>query len=534
MQENIFEWHCPILKFMEKRTMSGAFMYAVKCFGTAAFLWIALIGRLTIAGEASKAGDLFLKGDFDAAISEYQSMLKQNPKAENAHLGLIRSFLKKDDIQAAQAAGEKALKLFPANASLYALWGDVLFRRAQTKEATEAYLKAIQLDPKNGRGYLGLAKLHAFNFNRKSVRSATLRAYACDPEDPVILMAYAGNLPLTARIPLMEKYLRLAQNESAGKLNVVRDRIEYAKKWGDRKAWRLVSPPEKGALELTPILPSGRAAVSGYTISALINGRKVELMLDTGAGGVVLHRKPAGKLGLAIVSSTKMKGIGDSGQQQGNLALAKTVKIGPLEFQDCTLGIMDRRPAGADADGIIGLEQFNRYLITLNLPKNKLTLNPLPPIHGKPFNDPESWEDLDRTIPPELASFTRLGIRGHLLTIPVIVNGKKSGFFIVDTGAAANVIDQRFAGQVTNVQSSYVSIGGISGKTKTFVARNISLRLGRFRQNNDGMYAIDLKNMSHDVGMEIDGFLGHPLLSQFALTIDYRDGLIDFDYAYEK
>jgi hypothetical protein len=37
-----------------------------------------------------------------------------------------------------------------------------------------------------------------------------------------------------------------------------------------------------------------------------------------------------------------------------------------------------------------------------------------------------------------------------------------------------------------------------------------------------------------DIGVEIAGFLGHLLLRQFALTIDYRDSLIDFDYAYAK
>lgn len=512
--------------------MPGAILHSVKCCWTAAFLLISVMGGHGIASETSKAGDLFLKGEFAAAILEYQSILERNPASEEAHLGLIRSFLKKDDVQEAKEVSERALKLFPANSSLHALWADVLFRLAKTKEAKGEYLTAIRLDPKNGQGYLGLAKLHSFNFNRKSVRNMTTRAYECDPEDPVIIMAYAGNLPLTERIPLMEKYLRLALNESEEKLNVVRDKLEYYKKWGNRKAWKLAHPLEKAVVELASIRSSGRDAVTGYTVRTLINGKKADLLLDTGASGVLIHRRVADKLGLEIVSSTKIKGIGDSGQQAGSLALAKTVQIGPIEYQDCTLSMTDGLPVGASADGIIGLDQFNRYLVTLNLPKNRLELNPLPPVNGKPFDDPETWEELDRTIPPELATFTAIGTRGHLLTIPVTVNRKKSGFFFIDTGSSINLVDRSFAGQVTNLQSSNISVSGVSGKTKTFFAQHISLQLGKFRQENNGMYAIDLKNMSHDVGMEIAGFLGHPLLRQFALTIDYRDGLIDFIYAF--
>jgi hypothetical protein len=505
--------------------MPGAILHSVKRCWTAAFLLISVMGNHGIAGEPSQAGDLPSKSAPTAAISEPQSI----PASIEANLDWIRSLLKKDAVSEANEAAEQALKLFPANASLHALWGDLLSRMAKTKEAKDEYLKAILLDPKNGRGYLGLSKLHSFNFNRKSARSMQIRAYVCNPEDPEIMAAYASNLSLEEQM-----HFRLALDKLTDKPNGVTDNLRFSPIWDNQKIWKIVNPPEKAEIQLTPIRSSGRDAVSGYAISALIKGKKVDLLLDTGSNDVIITRNLADKLGLQIMGSAMIKGIGDSGVQTGSLALVPTVQIGPIEFKDCTIRMMDRQPAGGYADGIIGLEQFNRYLVTMNLPKNKLELKPLPPIKGKPFDDPESWKNLDRTIPPELASFTVIGKKLHLLVIPVIVNGKKSGFFLLDSGASIHVIDRHFAGQVTNLQSSNASIGGLSGKTKTFVAKNISLRLGKFQQENDSMYAIDLKDISRGVGMEIAGFLGNPLLRQFAITIDYRDGLIDFDYALAK
>jgi tetratricopeptide (TPR) repeat protein len=505
-----------------------------KYYCAVAFLWILVMGSYAAAGETSKAEDLISESKSTEAISEYLSITGHILESEEAHLSLLRSLLEKDDLKEAKEAGEKALKLFPISSSLHVLWGNVLFRMAKTKEAMESYLKAIQLDPKNCRGYLELAKLHSFNFSRKSARNMIFRAYECNPEDPEILSTYIDNISLEEQIPLFEKYFQSMNSNTAGEHNGAMDSRKSFSRWDDQRTWKTVNPPEKAEIKLTPIQPSGRDAPSGYGISALIKGRKVDLLLDTGASDILITRKLADKLGLQIMGSALIKGIGDSGEQKGSVALVPTVKIGPIEFQDCIIRTMDREPAGGNADGILGLEQFKHYLVTLNLPKNILELNPLPPIKGQPFDDRSSWKDLDRTIPPELASYTKIGKLGHLLMIPVIVNRKKSGFFLLDSGASTHLVDRHFAEQVTNLKSSYGSIRGLSGQAKTFIAQNITLQLGRFQQENDGMYAIDLKDMSRHLGMEIAGVLGHPLLRQFAITIDYRDGLINFNYAYAK
>jgi tetratricopeptide (TPR) repeat protein len=478
----------------------------------------------------SEARELYLKGDFPGAIQKYLSIIQEAPQSEEAHVGLIRSRWKNNGISEAYESGQEALALFPSSAPVHSAIGDVLFRMAKMPEAMEAYRKAIRLDPKDARGYLGLAKIYFFNFSRKSGREMDRKAYACDSEDPEIILAYATDLPAAQQIPLLEKYLQLAGNEPEDRRKGVEDSIAYLKKVGDLKTWELLNPPPQGEIKLDEIF-TPRTGQTGYRIPVFVNGsKKVRLQFDTGAHGILIQQEKLKKLNLAALNSQHFRGIGDSGLQKGATVLAESVKIGPLEFHNCPLTITERKFISG-VDGFIGANVFERFLLTLNFPERKLEFRPLPPIRGESFSDPESWKQLDRTIPPELASFALMGSHGNLV-IPTLVNNKKGGFLFLDTGASVNVVSSSLAEEVASLRNVGKVIRGLSGSTQTFIARDITLQIGRFRQRNDEMYSIDLKEMSHNLGLEISGLLGNPLVRQLATTIDFRDGLIDFWYPY--
>ena len=147
-------------------------------------------------------------------------------------------------------------------------------------------------------------------------------------------------------------------------------------------------PPQRGEIDLHSMFEP-RTGHTGYSIPVLFNGStKANLQLDTGAHGILVHRKLIEKLKLEILSSSHISGIGDSGQQEGNVALAQSVRIGPLEFRNCPLAVSEKNLLPG-RDGIIGLDAFERFLITLNLPNSKLELRPLPEIPGI-SDDPES------------------------------------------------------------------------------------------------------------------------------------------------
>jgi hypothetical protein len=56
------------------------------------------------------------------------------------------------------------------------------------------------------------------------------------------------------------------------------------------------------------------------------------------------------------------------------------------------------------------------------------------------------------------------------------------------------------------------------------------LQFGHLRQENQDLVAFDLGHISDHTGTEISGTLGFALLRLLDIKIDYRDGLVDFEY----
>ena len=84
----------------------------------------------------------------------------------------------------------------------------------------------------------------------------------------------------------------------------------------------------------------------GIGLSARLNDRNVHLLLDTGAGGIMVGRKVAEKAGLTPISAVHYGGIGDKGLQSGYTAVADHIQIGELEFQDCVVVVSDKTFSG--------------------------------------------------------------------------------------------------------------------------------------------------------------------------------------------
>jgi hypothetical protein len=76
-----------------------------------------------------------------------------------------------------------------------------------------------------------------------------------------------------------------------------------------------------------------------------------------------------------------------------------------------------------------------------------------------------------------------------------------------------------------------MEIKGISGKVeKVFTADQITFTFGHMSQKVYDVASFDTSNISKSVGMDISGFLGAATLKLLTIHIDYRDGLVKFDY----
>jgi predicted aspartyl protease len=293
-----------------------------------------------------------------------------------------------------------------------------------------------------------------------------------------------------------------------------------------------------------------------------INGHSSSLMLDTGAGGILINRRAAEKAGLSRLVDSKFNGIGDKGPVSGYTAYADSIKIGSLEFQNCLIEVSDRRSV-ADEDGLIGADVFSNYMVNLDFPDHKMKLSQLPPRPDEapqqaaslktkgdePEEDEVKGEEAksktsvaappkitsgpkDRYIAPEMQNYTRFFRFGHMILIPTKIGKTSTKLFLVDTGASTTLISPAAAREVTKVSGdSNTTVKGLSGSVKdVFRADKAILEFSRYRQENQDVLAFDLSGISKSIGTEVSGALGFVVLTMMEVKIDYRDGLIDFVY----
>jgi tetratricopeptide (TPR) repeat protein len=549
-----------------------------RCFLVAALLLLLLL-QLTAFGDDAKAppirpelataDQLYRAGRFAEAEASYKALLNADSKLVPAQVGLVRAMLRQQKIDEALDAANTALSAQPNSAALLAAKGDVQFRRAEMADAEGSYLAAKRLDHKEVHAYLGLARLYR-SYSMYRVAYGELQiAHEIAPDDIEVQRAWLSMLPRKERLAALEAYLAGPHPDDEEETKQLSEYLEFLKATADKPshACRLISKVEQTETKLETAYADDGRRVRGIGLPVKLNDRNVHLLLDTGAGGIMVSRKVAEKAGLTRVSAVHYGGIGDKGLQSGYTAVADHIRIGELEFQDCVVAVSDQRSLTSE-DGLIGADVFGAYLIDLDLPGERLKLSPLPKrpedtvtpkslnSEGEEQANAEPKEDnategtskeekssgvssqttrqlpRDRYVAPEMVNWTKVFRFGHAILVPTSVNDSKPVLFGLDTGAFTNILSLRVGRQVGKVSSDYRDrVGGLNGQVNSvYNSDKATLTFGHFRQSNLGIITLDLSTVSRHTGTEISGFLGFAMLRRMELKLDYRDGLVDFEY----
>lgn len=522
-----------------------------------------------IGGELATADQLYRAGKFAESEASYRALLNTDSKLVPANVGLVRSMLRQQKIDEALDAVNAALSAQSNSAALLAAKGDVQFRRAEMSDAESSYLAAKKLDHKEVHAYLGLARIYS-SYSLYRIAYGELQiAHELAPDNIEVQRAWLGMLPRKERLAALESYLGQPHPDDEEETKRMTEYLEFLRATIDKPihACRLVSKVEQTETKLETMYAEDGRRMRGIGLSVKLNDRNVHLLLDTGAGGIIVSRKVAEKAGLTRVSALHYGGIGDRGLQSGYTAVAEHIRIGELEFQDCVVAVSDRRSV-ADEDGLIGADVFGGYLIDIDLPGMRLKLSPLPKrpedtvapkslnSEGEEQANAEQKEDSageqtskeqkstasssqtprrlprDRYVAPEMVNWTKVFRFGHSILVPTSVNDSKSMLFGLDTGAFSNILSVRAGRQFSKINSEdRVRVHGVNGAVdKVYSSDKATLRFGHFQQANLGIVTLDLSNVSRQTGTEVSGFLGFAMLRQLELKLDYRDGLVDFEY----
>jgi hypothetical protein len=112
------------------------------------------------------------------------------------------------------------------------------------------------------------------------------------------------------------------------------------------------------------------------------------------------------------------------------------------------------------------------------------------------------------------------------------VNDSDPVLFLIDSGGFDDMVSPKFARASTGVSGdSDTTVKGISGAVnRVYRADAVKLQFSHFRHDREGLVAFDLSQISDGAGTEIAGILGFAMLHLLDVKIDYRDGLVDFQF----
>jgi tetratricopeptide (TPR) repeat protein len=493
------------------------------------------------ASPLAEALHLYRTGKYEAAMERYNSVITTNTDATAAvaYAGLARVYLRQKKPADAYAAAAQAVALAPTVATGHSALGEVYFRQGKLAEAQTEFLTPLRANNQDPRAYFGLNHLALATSNYKKAKDFIDQAHNLDPADPEIRRAWLGTLGFKERLTALQEYLASESNEDEhDRLN-----LEHMLALMQDEAsmpshrCRLKNRITATQTKLELLMRDG-THLRGYGLDVRVNGTSSKLLLDTGAGGILINSKIAEKAGVKPVVEHDLKGIGSQGPAGGYVGYADSVAIGELEFENCYVEVVEKKSSLGE-DGLIGADVFSHYLVDINFPDAKFKLTELPSIPDQPSEEASldsrksaNYRLHDRYIAPEMVAYQQVFRFGHSLLIPTAVNSLPYKLFLIDTGAFDNTISPEAGREASKLYADpNMRVKGLSGTvSEVFRVDNVTLTFGHFQQKKQGLVAFDLTNISNSLGTEVSGTLGFAMLRLLDIKIDYRDGLVDFSY----
>lgn len=264
-------------------------------------------------------------------------------------------------------------------------------------------------------------------------------------------------------------------------------------------------------------------------LDARINDTSEPVVFDTGAGMNIISSNQAEACGLRLTDITiDMQGIGT---QQGRIALADTLRIGPMAWQNVPFLIVDTRTGDAEADSVGGLLQpviglpimLSMKEVQFDFEHRELV------IPATPTPNPLGESNLLRTDSEGLRVESR-DDEGHPM------------YMHLDTGSYGSDLTARwYAAHRTQVEAQgqpdslrMAGIGGVS-RQKTYRIPHLTYRIGQGEATIEDVHVstgLDLRT-GQPVGEmfgvgDIDGIIGLGLLERFRrVTLNLEEMYID-------
>lgn len=249
-------------------------------------------------------------------------------------------------------------------------------------------------------------------------------------------------------------------------------------------------------------------------VSVKINGKgPFAFNLDIGASRTSIKEEMIDSLGIKILQDLTEDAKTAGGIIKVRLADLETFSVGSETVENLRVRFHHFRTMGKgmgknEICGVIGHDFLKNYILSVNYPKEKLSLV-------------KTGENTDLNSAGKLVNFDYLNKDSHLVTVETFINGKGPVHFILDTGAGASMLNHEFA---VNSQIELESSGTIAmspaGPIETKIAKIDEFKTFKTFTGLK-MLVIPINHLLEDHEKILGGIIGYDLLKDFELIIDY-------------
>jgi Flp pilus assembly protein TadD len=485
---------------------------------------LALLAGILI-GPSLRAGDdlsvevqlqfaelLFDESRYSAAADAFDHARAKatGPTLRRAELGLVRSLLRTADFKRARTEASELIARRPGDGAALSIYGDVLWASGLFDEAEARYREAATMAPRDARARSGLAKaLGARNLLDDALNEARAAVQLAPREGEFhhtlgFVLERSRRYEEAARS--MRNYLNLLPNrDRSDKAIWTMQQVRFLESFGTRQPLA-VAPAADTEVFVVPF----RLVRDKVVVGGRINGRSMDLVLDTGAEMTVVTQRTAERVGIAPIVYTLSAGVGQAGLRGLQIGRMDQLEIGKLKIQ--------------------------------NVP----TLIKNPPLRGLPTQEAESFSplalgfsmDIDyrrrlltiaRTIPHREFD-VELPLRHHRLAlVRGLINGDNPVHFVVDTGGEVITVSRATVEtlQMFPPRRIPLKVYGTSGwDPEAFLLTGVDLAFDRISMPNHAVVVLNLDAPSVLLGFEVGGIVGHKFLSRYEVGIDLQRSVV--------
>ena len=464
------------------------------------------------ARSATPADTAYRDGDYAKAEQLYTQALGREPNDVKLEAALVSTLLNENKADEAAQRARAMLAADPHSASALTAEAEVELRQGLPWQAMQTLDRAEEADHCYARLHLVRSRALRLDSMYASERGELQKAYDIDPSDTDIQNAWHGIVPPAQEIEGTEESLATMKDLDADTRHKAEQTVHDLLPLLSENSQTCKVLPSTPSVTL-PLLPSKEdgKTIDGFRIEAQLPKSQTKLQLDTATSGIFITRALAAENGLH-------PGEGDP---EGTVRL-DSVKIGPLEFRDCLVGVSDT-PFAGNADGSIGTDLFASYLIRIDARAQKITLSPLPPL--------KSVVPGDRPTLPELAAFTPVYHRRQYLLVPVELDNKARELFVLDTGMRLSTMTPELAHSLSNLKIDFTNpLPTKSGSTAQVYRDTFDFQFANLAFNQQRrILEFEPTAIDRSAGFDVGGMLGFDMLHLLTLELDYRDGMVRFD-----